>query len=90
MSSLEQGNSGMYCIGTNKRTSVNEIYRQLCEITGFNAPIVRAPKRPGDARDAQFDYALAKSELGWEPRTQLRDGIRETYEYFKDALPVSK
>ena len=89
IASLERGGAGMYCIGTNHRTSVNEIYRQLCEVTGFEAPIEHAPKRPGDARDAQFDYALAKKELGWQPNTQLRDGIRETYEYFKDALPVS-
>jgi len=90
LASLERGSAGLYCIGTNARTSVNEIYRQLCDVTGFEAPIEHAPKRPGDARDAQFDYALAKKELAWEPNTQLRDGIRETYEYFKDALPVSK
>jgi UDP-glucose 4-epimerase len=59
-------------------------------VTSFEAPIEHAPKRPGDARDAQFDYGLAKKELGWQPNTQLRDGMRETYEYFKDALPVSK
>ncbi len=90
MAALEQGSGGMYCIGTNRRTSVNEIYKTLCKVSGFEPPVVHAPKRQGDARDAQFDCALAKKELGWEPRTQLRDGIGETYEFFKDALPVAR
>lgn len=78
-----------YCIGTNKRTSVNTIYKTLCEISGIEPPVTHAPKRPGDARDAQFDYSLAKRELGWEPQVGLLDGMRETYDYFKSVLPVS-
>jgi UDP-glucose 4-epimerase len=90
LAALERGSGGMYCIGTNKRTSVNQIYKELCQASGFEAPVVHAPKRPGDARDAQFDCGLAKKELDWSPGVELRDGIRETYEYFKDALPVGK
>lgn len=79
---LERGSGGRYCIGTNVRTSVNELYRTLCEIAGFEAPVTQGPRRPGDARDAQFDPALAKAELGWVPRTPLREGMRETFEWF--------
>ncbi len=85
---LDRGSTGRYCIGTNRRTSVNELYRALVEISGFAAPVTHAPRRPGDARDAQFDPALAKAELGWRPATQLIDGMRETFEYFKTALPA--
>ena len=90
VAALERGSGGMYCIGTNRRTSVNEIYRTLCKVSGFEPSIAHAPKRQGDTRDAQFDCSLAKKELGWEPRTQLREGIGETYEFFKDALPVAR
>jgi len=85
---LDRGEAGKYCIGTNRRTSVNEIYRVLVDISGFEAPVTRAPRRPGDARDAQFDPSLAKQQLGWEPQTQLADGMRETFEYFKNLLPA--
>lgn len=90
LAALEKGSGGMYCIGTNHRTSVNDIYKTLCKVSGFEPPIVHAPKRQGDARDAQFDSSLAKKELGWVPRVELRDGISETYEFFKDALPVAR
>lgn len=85
---LEKGSGGCYVIGTNKKTSVNEIYKALVEISGFEAPVTHGPRRPGDARDAQFDSALATSELGWVPSTKLIDGMRETYDYFKALVPA--
>ena len=55
IAALERGSGECYVIGTGVQTSVNEIYRQLVAISGFEAPIERAPARAGDARDAQFD-----------------------------------
>src|SRR5580692_1599386 len=81
LAALERGSGGCYVIGTGVRTSVNQIYRRLVEITGFEAPVIHAPQRPGDARDAQFDATRARLELGWTPSTDLPDGIRATYEY---------
>jgi UDP-glucose 4-epimerase len=83
---LDRGSGGRYCIGTNRRTSVNEVYRTLVAISGFEAPVTNGPRRPGDARDAQFDPALARAQLGWEPRTGLMNGMNETFAYFKEAL----
>ena len=81
---LDRGSGGCYVIGTGVRTSVNQLYRTFVEITGFEAPVERAPKRSGDVSDAQFDAALAKRDLGWEPAVALLDGMRTTYEYFRD------
>ena len=81
---LERGSDQCFVIGTNKRTSVNAIYDALVEISGFRAPVEHAPKRPGDVRDAQFVAGLAKHELGWEPKVTLRDGMRMTYDYFRE------
>ncbi|HEV2260996.1 MAG TPA: NAD-dependent epimerase/dehydratase family protein [Candidatus Rubrimentiphilum sp.] len=89
VAALDRGSAGCYCIGTNRRTSVNEIYRLLCEIAGYQVPVEHAPKRPGDARDAQFAFDLAKAELGWTPRTSLAAGMRQTYTYFQQCSRVS-
>jgi UDP-glucose 4-epimerase len=85
LAALELGSGGCYVIGTGIRTSVNDIYRALVRLTGFDAPVEPGPQRPGDARDAQFDAAGARANLGWSPSTALTDGIRETYEYFQRA-----
>lgn len=85
---LEKGSGSCYVIGTNVKTSVNQIYRTLVQISGFEAPVTNAPKRAGDARDAQFDPALAAKELGWTPSTKLLDGMQQTYDYFKALVPA--
>ena len=54
------------------------------EVTGFEAPIERAPRRPGDAREVYFNPAKAKRELGWEAEVSLIDGMRRTYDYFRE------
>lgn len=79
---LDRGSGGCYVIGTGVKTSVNDIYHALVAISGFEAPLERAPRRPGDARDAQFDSARALADLGWSPATTLLEGMRATYAYF--------
>jgi UDP-glucose 4-epimerase len=83
---LEGGSGGTYVIGTGERTSVNAIYEAIAAATGFEAPIERAPRRPGDARDVLFRPALAAAELGWKPSTSLQAGIEKTVEYFRRRL----
>jgi UDP-glucose 4-epimerase len=87
VAALDRG-SGVYAIGTGARTSVNDIYRTLVDVTGFEAPVTHAPKRVGDVRDAQFDPSLARAELGWEAKTSLHEGITKTVAYFRDRAAV--
>ncbi|HEY0403807.1 MAG TPA: NAD-dependent epimerase/dehydratase family protein [Blastococcus sp.] len=81
---LTKGSGEIYVVGTGKRTSVNDIYRTMVEVTGFEAPVTHAPPRPGDARDVYFDPAKAKRELGWQAEVALVDGMRATYDYFRE------
>ncbi|HEY0798929.1 MAG TPA: NAD-dependent epimerase/dehydratase family protein [Candidatus Baltobacteraceae bacterium] len=84
---LEKG-AGVYAIGTGNRTSVNQIYQTLVDVTGFKAPVTHAPKRAGDVRDAQFDPSHARAELGWKAKTSLHDGIAKTVAYFRERTAV--
>jgi dTDP-D-glucose 4,6-dehydratase len=36
----------------------------------------------------QPDIALARAELGWEPRVQLAEGIARTVEWFRSINPA--
>ncbi len=80
---LDQGSGEIYVIGTGTPTSVNQLYRAMVEVTGFEAPVTRAERRPGDAREVYFDPAKAERELGWKAQVALLDGMRATYEYFR-------
>lgn len=80
---LHRGDDGIYCLGTGRGTSVNDLHRQLVQLVGRSTPVVRAPKRPGDVHLAFFECSRAHDELGWRPAVPLEEGMRRTVAYFR-------
>lgn len=80
---LEKGNNDIFCIGTGRAVSVNEIYNTLAEITHYKPEIQRAPKRPGDIYLTYFDASKAKNILGWQPSVSFEDGVKATVAFFQ-------
>jgi UDP-glucose 4-epimerase len=80
---LSQGNGEAYCIATGKGTSVNELYKQLTDLAGYQVDVNHAPKRPGDIRVSFFDCSKASEHLGWVPEFGLQEGMRLTVEFFR-------
>ncbi len=80
---LAHGDNEIFCIGTGRGASVNELYRILEKVTGYSPEIVRAPKRPGDIYLAYFDSTKAARVLGWKPQETLEEGIKNTVDYFR-------
>jgi UDP-glucose 4-epimerase len=81
---LDAGSARIYCLGTGKPTSVNELHRRLVAITGHSTPVIHAPKRAGDVHLASLDATRARDELGWTPATSLEQGLSLTVEYFRE------
>jgi UDP-glucose 4-epimerase len=75
---LTLGDNEIFCLGSGRGTSVNELYRHLGAIVGYEVPIVRSPQRPGDIYQSFFDCAKAAKLLGWKPTISLEDGLRKT------------
>jgi UDP-glucose 4-epimerase len=80
---IEHGDNDIFCLGTGRTASVNELYQVLAKITGYKPEVVRAPKRPGDIYLAYFDYSKAERVLGWKPQVTLEEGIEKTVEFFR-------
>lgn len=80
---LDHGDNEIFCIGTGRGASVNELYHVLAKITGYSPEIARAPKRPGDIYLAYFDSSKAARALGWKPQETLEEGIKKTVDYFR-------
>jgi UDP-glucose 4-epimerase len=79
---LTRGSGEAYCVATGRGTSVNALYRALCDKLGRESPIERAPRRPGDVYLTYFDCSKAERELGWRPEVSLEEGIARTAEFF--------
>jgi UDP-glucose 4-epimerase len=76
--------SGCANIGTGVETSVNALYAALARAAGTRVAARHGPPRPGDQRRSCLDPARARALLGWTPRVDLRDGLAETWAFFKE------
>jgi UDP-glucose 4-epimerase len=81
---LTHGDNNIFCIGTGQPVSVNGIYQVLARITGFEAPITKAPKRSGDIYRSYFNHSKAEHILGWKPEVTFEDGVKATVNFFKE------
>jgi len=70
-------------IGTGIETSVNDLYSNLASIADFPTAAEHGPGRPGEQNRSVISPARAHKELGWRPTATLRDGLAETFKYFK-------
>jgi UDP-glucose 4-epimerase len=79
LAAAETDTPGPYNVGTGRQTSVLELVEILRELGG-GAPFEPefAPERPGEVQRIAIDPSRARDELGWEPRTELREGLQIT------------
>jgi UDP-glucose 4-epimerase len=82
------GASGaMVNVAGGRRVSLNEILRLVAELTGAELRPRYEAARAGDVRDSVADLAHARAVLGFEPRVDLREGLRRTIESFRRGPP---
>jgi UDP-glucose 4-epimerase len=75
-------------VGTGVETSVNGLAGTIIRAAGVDVPVEYAAARPGELKHSSLDAARLRS-LGWTPRTSLEAGLRETYEWIRDARQSS-
>jgi len=83
---LDRGDGGTYHISTGIPVSVNDLYRKLAILTEYRLEPRFGPARKGDVYRIALDNTRARTELGWEPRINLEEGLRLTVDYFRDQI----
>jgi dTDP-glucose 4,6-dehydratase len=73
-------------VGNPNEFTVRQLADMVIEMTGSKSRIDVHPLPTDDPKVRQPDITRARTLLGWEPRIQLRDGLRRTVEYFRAAL----
>ena len=74
----------VYNAGNGNRYSLNEVWRTLGRMTGVNLDPQYGPSRAGDVRDSQADTTAAVRDLGHAPRFSLEDGLRITFDWYRN------
>lgn len=80
---LDNGSGHVYNLGFGIGTTVNQIFDGLRQATDYPFPANYAPARPGETFRIYLDASRANTELGWEPKVPLDEGLRQTVEYFR-------
>jgi len=83
---LDGNETGPINIGNDVEYTILELARLAIEVTGSSSEIVYEPRPVDDPTQRKPDLTLARSLLGWEPVTQLREGLERTAAYFKTVL----
>jgi UDP-glucose 4-epimerase len=89
LAGVEKGLTGTYNVGTGRETDVNALFGSLAEITGFRGEKRYGPAKPGEQERSSLDSSLLRRECGWSPSTDLRRGLEETTEWFRENDGVS-
>jgi len=80
--SLTKGNNEVINIGTQKTFSVNQLVKELSAITNYKNKPVFKPKRNGELFKSFLNISKAKKVLNWEPKVSIKEGLKNTVNYF--------
>jgi UDP-glucuronate decarboxylase len=82
--------TGPVNLGNPVEFTIRQLAEQVIELTGSSSKIVFHPLPQDDPRQRRPDISLAKDLLAWEPKVQLRDGLKKTIAYFDGLLREEK
>jgi len=71
-------------VGTGIETSVNGLANSLMNAAGRRVEVRHAEARAGELRHSSLDAGRLATH-GWEPRTGLEDGLKQTYDWIERA-----
>jgi dTDP-glucose 4,6-dehydratase len=85
---LHSSLAGPVNLGNCDEMSVLDLARLIIDLTGSSSPIVFVERPQDDPSVRRPDIRLAREALGWEPRVDVRDGLRWTIDWFRTQVPA--
>lgn len=78
-------------LGNHQTVSLTHLIGEIEDISGQKARINRLPLQPGDVPKTYADISKARDLLGYEPKTELKSGLKSFYNWYKaQAARVSR
>lgn len=78
--------TGPVNVGNPSEFTMLELAELVIKLTKSKSKLIFNPLPSDDPKQRQPDISLAKSNLGWEPKVCLEDGLIETIDYFRKIL----
>ena len=71
-------------VGNPDEISLKDFAEEIIKLTGTTQKIVYKPLPVDDPKQRQPDITRAKAILGWEPKVSRAEGLKITYDYFRN------
>ncbi len=72
----------IYNLGESQTTSVIELIDHISKALGKKSKINHKPLQPGDVKITYADISKAKREIGYNPKTKIKDGIKKYVDWY--------
>ncbi len=76
-------------IGNPSEISIKDFAEEIINLTGTNQKVVFLDLPKDDPKQRQPDISKARAILGWEPKINRAEGLKITYDYFRN-LPKER
>lgn len=73
----------IYNVGTETGVKVIDVVKKIFELIGYEVPIDDKGQRQGDVPSLVASAQKIKTELGWEPKVSLDEGLKKTIDFFR-------
>ena len=73
-------------IACNRKTSLNQILRQLKDLLKVDIEGEYTDPRPGDVRHSLADVTRAKEVIGYEPKIFFEEGLNKAIDWYRQNL----
>lgn len=76
-SAMSYNKNGVFNIASGKTITIKELAELMILLSGKKLVIKYLPSKKGDIRYSETDISMAKENLGYVPKIELKDGINE-------------
>ncbi len=90
MMNNKQGFIGPVNLGNPSERTILDFAKLIIELTNSNSKIINLPLPKDDPTQRKPDITLAKKELNWEPKVDIKDGLLKTIKYFENKIRENK
>ncbi|MDZ7267378.1 MAG: GDP-mannose 4,6-dehydratase [candidate division KSB1 bacterium] len=80
----------IYNLGESRTIDLLSLIGLIQEYLGKRAVIEHLPPQPGDVPITYADISKARREIGYAPRVDIQEGVRQFVEWYRQNHPVQK
>jgi nucleoside-diphosphate-sugar epimerase len=73
----------VFNVATGRRIDLNETFRVLKKLIGYTGQVKYGPERAGDVKHSLADMSRAEKYLGYLPKVDFEEGLRQTIEWYR-------